>query len=106
MDELLDGPGRLAAELDELSRGRPDEGRRILAGLQAENAKVARRARADFAARQHEQRVRAAGEWQLDDHIVALCGEQQHCLLFAAAELLLGHGRRGSAAAAPGREAG
>jgi len=106
VDELLDGPDRLAVELDELSRERLDDGRRLLAGLEAENAEVARRARVHFDAQRHEESVRVAGEWQLDDDNLALSGEQQGCLLYAAAERLMGHGRLGSAAAAPGRRVG
>jgi hypothetical protein len=59
VDELLDGPARLAAALDALIRERLDEVWLILAGLEAKDA-----------------------------------------------ERLMGHGRRGSAAAAPRQEAG
>jgi hypothetical protein len=46
MSEPREGPDRPAAELEELSRKRLNEGRRGLAGLQAGNAEVAPRSRA------------------------------------------------------------
>lgn len=77
----------------------------MLAGLQAGNAEVAGGTRARFDARQHGEGARVAGDWQVDDHILALPGQQQRCPLVEAAERRMGHGSWGSAAAAPGRQA-
>ena len=106
MDKLRDGPGRLTAELDELSRGRLDERRDSRADPQAGNGEVARRARAHVHAGQHEQRVRAAAKGQPDEHIPVLSCEQQRRLLPATAERLMGRGRQDRPVAAAGRQTG
>ena len=100
MDKVRDGPDRLAAELGELSRRQLDQCRAILAGPQASSSE----ARAHFDAQRHEEGVRVAAGPKRDDPIPVLRGEQERRLP-ATAERLLGRGRRGSPAAAAGRQA-
>ena len=104
MAELRNSPDRRAAELDLLGSGRPGERRDIRVVPRARNGGVARHARARVNARQLEQGARVAAGLRQDDHIRVRSGEQQRCLLLATAERLMNRGRRGSLAAAAGRE--
>ena len=104
MDELPYGPGRLAGEPGELSRGRLAEPRDIRAAPQAGIGEAARRVRARVDAQRHEEDLRLAAGWQQDQHILARPGQQQRCPLAATAERQTGRGRRGSPAPAPGRQ--
>jgi hypothetical protein len=73
-------------------------------GPQTKNGDAARRARARVDAQRHDQGVRVAAGWQRDDHIPAFSGQRRRRLL-ATAERLTGRRRRGSPAAAAGRQA-
>jgi hypothetical protein len=93
VDALLNGPARVAAGRDGLSPTRLDVDSRSRARLRARNAKAARCGRGRLDAQQHDASAEAAGDWQLDDHTLALAGEQQSCLVPATAGRLMAGGR-------------